>query len=289
MSDVKLYQSPEKPTWCPGCGDFGILASLKSALAGLDLLPHQVMFVSGIGCGSKLPHYIRANGYNSIHGRALPVALGIRLANHELTVIVVTGDGDGYGEGGNHFLHAMRRNLDLLHIVENNQVYGLTKGQYSPTSDKGYISTTSPDGVIEEAFNPLAVAISSGATFVARGFSGDTKHLVWLIQEGIKHKGYALIDVLQPCVTYNKVNTYDWYRARVYKLEEEAGYDPTDRLAAWQRSLEWGDRIPIGILYRVERPTYEEQVPVLQAGPLVRQPLDGRPREVYEKLKLEYV
>ena len=288
MSDIKLFNSPERATWCPGCGDFGILAALKSALAGLDLLPHQVMLVSGIGCGSKLPHYMHSNGYNSIHGRALPVAQGIKLANHALKVIAVTGDGDGYGIGMGHFIHAMRRNPDITHIVENNQVYGLTKGQYSPTSEKGYISSFSPEGAIEWAVNPLSLALAGGATFVSRGFAGDTKHLTWLIQQAIQHRGYALVDVLQPCVTYNKLNTYEWYRERVYKLEEVPGYDPADRDQAWHRSQEWGDRIPIGILYRTERPTYEDQVTVLKAGPLVQQPLDGRLRD-YEALKDEFV
>jgi 2-oxoglutarate ferredoxin oxidoreductase subunit beta len=287
VSDIKLFNSPEKSTWCPGCGDFGILMALKKALANLDLLPHQVMLVSGIGCGSKLPHYIRTNGYNSIHGRALPVAQGIKLANHALKVIVVTGDGDGYGIGMGHFMHAMRRNPDITHIVENNQVYGLTKGQYSPTSDKGYISSFSPEGAIEYAVNPMAYAIAAGATFVARGFASDANHLAWLIEEGIKHKGYALIDVLQPCVTYNKVNTNEWYKQRVYKLEE-TGHDPTDREAAWRKAQEWGDRIPIGIYYRTERPTYEEQVTALKAGPLVFQELDGRVKD-YEAIKNEFI
>lgn len=289
MSDLKLFNSPERATWCPGCGDFGILAAIKGALAGLDLYPHQVMIVSGIGCGSKLPHYMHANGFNSIHGRALPVAQGIKLANHSLKVIAVAGDGDSYGIGAGHLVHAFRRNPDIVHIVQNNQVYGLTKGQYSPTSDKGYISSFSPEGSLEYAFNPLALAIAGGAGFVARGFAGDTKHLIWLIQEAIQHRGYALVDVLQPCVTYNKLNTYDWYRERVYKVNDVPGYDPSDREEAWRRALEWGDRIPIGLLYRREdRPTYEEQVSVLKAGPLVLQPL-RRDLSACEALKDELV
>src|SRR5688572_19143601 len=167
MSDIKLFTGGDKSTWCPGCGDFGILMGIKQGLAGLDLAPHQVLLVSGIGCGSKLPHYMRANGYNSIHGRSLPVAQGIKLANHDLKVIAVTGDGDGYGIGMGHFVHAMRRNADITHIAQNNQVYGLTKGQYSPTSERGYISTFSPDGAIEFGVNPIAVALAAGATFIA--------------------------------------------------------------------------------------------------------------------------
>ncbi|HYU17648.1 MAG TPA: 2-oxoacid:ferredoxin oxidoreductase subunit beta [Chloroflexota bacterium] len=289
MSDLKLFNTTEKSTWCPGCGDFGILAGIKAALAGLDMYPHQAILVSGIGCGSKLPHYMHVNGYNSIHGRALPVAQGLKLANHELKVIAVTGDGDGYGIGQGHFIHAMRRNPAIVHVVENNQVYGLTKGQYSPTSEKGYISSFSPEGAIEFAINPLALALAAGATFVSRTFAGDVKQMGVVLQKAIQHRGYALVDCMQPCVTYNKLNTYDWFRARVYKLEEEEGYDPSSRDMAWQKAQEWGDRIPIGILYQTEdRPTYEEQVSELQAGPLVRQPMNGRVND-YEALKLEFV
>jgi len=289
VSDLKLFNTTEKSTWCPGCGDFGILAGIKAALAGLDMYPHQAILVSGIGCGSKLPHYMHVNGYNSIHGRALPVAQGLKLANHELKVIAVTGDGDGYGIGQGHFIHAMRRNPAIVHVVENNQVYGLTKGQYSPTSEKGYISSFSPEGAIEFAINPLALALAAGATFVSRTFAGDVKQMGVVLQKAIQHRGYALVDCMQPCVTYNKLNTYDWFRARVYKLEEEEGYDPSSRDMAWQKAQEWGDRIPIGILYQTEdRPTYEEQVSELQAGPLVRQPMNGRVND-YEALKLEFV
>ncbi len=289
MSELKIFNGGQKSTWCPGCGDFGILAAIKQAFAALDLHPHEVLLVSGIGCGSKLPHYLRANGYNSIHGRALPVAQGIKLANHALKVLAVTGDGDGYGIGQGHFIHAMRRNADITHIVENNQVYGLTKGQYSPTSERGYISTFSPEGALEFAINPIALAIAAGATFIARASAADPKHMANVIAAAISHPGYALVDCLQPCVTYNKVNTYDWYRSRTYKLDEEAGYDRSNREQAWQKAQEWGDRIPIGIIYEnTERPTYEEQVSALKNGPLVRQELDGRYAD-YEALKLEFV
>lgn len=290
MLDVKLFNSPEKSTWCPGCGDFGILNAVKQALAMLEIYPHECIIVSGIGCGSKLPHYIRANGFNILHGRALPVAQGLKLANHDLNVIVTTGDGDGYGIGMGHLVHSMRRNLDIVHIVEDNQTYGLTKGQYSPTSDKGYITTTSPDGAIEQAVNPMTLAIAAGATFVARGFSSEPKHLAKLIADGIQHKGYALIDVLQPCVTYNKVNTNAWYKSQVYHLEEDPDYDPTNRVMAFERAHEWAEKIPVGVLYRdTSRPTYEAQVPELAAGPLVKQPLDGQSPEVWERIKQEFV
>jgi 2-oxoglutarate/2-oxoacid ferredoxin oxidoreductase subunit beta len=285
---MKLFNSDEKPTWCPGCGDFAILVAIKQACAGLDLYPHNVMLVSGIGCGSKLPYYMTANGFDSLHGRALPVATGIKLANHELNVMVISGDGDGYGIGGNHFMHVMRRNPDITHIVENNQVYGLTKGQYSPTSDKGYISTTSPDGSIEIMVNPVSVALAGGATFIARGFAGDPKHLTQVIMKAVQHKGYALVDVLQPCVTYNKINTYDWYKERVYKLDDEEGYDRSDYESAWHKTREWDERIPIGVLYEEDRMTYEEQVPELSAGPLAKQAPE-RPRDLLESIKQEFI
>jgi 2-oxoglutarate ferredoxin oxidoreductase subunit beta len=289
VSDLKIFNGGQKSTWCPGCGDFAILMAVKQALAGLDLHPHEVLLVSGIGCGSKLPHYMKANGYNSIHGRALPVAQGIKLGNHDLKVIAVTGDGDGYGIGQGHFIHAMRRNADITHVVENNQVYGLTKGQYSPTSERGYISTFSPEGAIEFAINPISLALSAGATFIARASAADPKHMNTVLQAAIDHKGYSIVDCLQPCVTYNKINTYDWYRSRSYKVEEEAGYDRTDRDHVWAKAQEWGDRIPIGILYEdTERPTYEAQVSALKKGPLVHQPIDGRTAD-YEALKLEFV
>ena len=290
MLDVKLYNSPEKSTWCPGCGDFGILNAVKQALAMLEIYPHECIVVSGIGCGSKLPHYIRANGFNILHGRALPVAMGLKLANHDLNVLVTTGDGDGYGIGMGHLVHSMRRNLNILHIVENNQTYGLTKGQYSPTSEKGYVTTTSPEGAIEQAVNPLTLGIAAGATFIARGFASEPKHLAKLMAEGIQHKGYAMLDVLQPCVTYNKVNTNAWYKDHVYHLDEDPSYDATDRFAAFEKAHEWADRIPVGVIYRdTSRPTYEEQVPALKNGPLVKQPVDGRSLDEWEAIKQEFV
>lgn len=287
MLDLKLYQSPEPPTWCPGCGDFGILAAVKRALAKLEIPPHRALIISGIGCGSKLPHYMKVNGFHGIHGRALPIATGAKLANHEMNVLVVAGDGDSYGIGGNHLLHACRRNPDITHLVEDNRIYGLTKGQYSPTSEEGFITVTSPQGTVELGVNPLAVAIAAGASFVARGYVGDLEHLTGLIAQGVQHRGYALIDILQPCVTFNRVHTYDFYNRQVYKLEE-TDYDPHDRRAAFHKVEEWGERIPIGILYREERPTHEERFPTLTRGPLVAQPV--RPSaEEFERLKEEFV
>ncbi|HKV45209.1 MAG TPA: 2-oxoacid:ferredoxin oxidoreductase subunit beta [bacterium] len=273
MLDLKTFNNQIKVTWCPGCGDYGILSAVKSALAQLEIHPHEVMFFSGIGCGSKLPDYMNANSFTTIHGRSLPVAQGTKLANHDLHVICITGDGDGYGIGGNHFLNILRRNSDIVHIAENNMVYGLTKGQYAPTSERGFVTSTTPEGSIEIAFNPLATAINGGATFVARGFSGDPKHLAKLIMAAIQHKGYALVDVLQPCVIYNKINTYDYYRERVYKLEE-AGHNPADREGAWRKAQEWGEKIPIGILYQIQgEPTYEDQVSELRIGPVAKREL----------------
>lgn len=261
------------PTWCPGCGNFGILNAVKKALVELDIEPHQVLLVSGIGQSGKLPHYMKGNVFNSLHGRPVPPAIGARIANPELIVIAVSGDGDGYGEGGNHFLHAMRRNHDITYLVHNNQVYGLTKGQASPTSDRGFITKTTPYGAALPV-NPLALAIVTGASLVARGFAGDTEHLTSLIKAGITHKGFALIDILQPCVSFNRQNTFSWYKQRVYKVEEESGYDPTKQALALAKAQEWGERIPIGVIYRTDQPTYEEQIPALKRGPLVKQAIE---------------
>ena len=290
MGNVKDFASPVRPTWCTGCGNFGIWNAVKRAMAQLDLAPHQVMLVSGIGCGSKLPDYTHANGFLSLHGRTVPVATGIKLANHGLKVICTHGDGDAYAEGLGHMMHAARRNIGLVDIVQDNRIYGLTKGQYSPTSDQGRVSKTSPWGALEEPVHPLAAALAAGATFVARSWSGDLDHLVDVIARALQHRGYALIDVLQPCVTFNRANSYDFYRPRVYKLQDEPGYDPTDQAAAFQRALEWGERIPIGIFYQVEnRPSYEERVPALQVGPLVKQPLGKLSPQQIEALRAEYV
>ena len=264
----------ERPTWCRGCGNFGILNAVKMALVEHNIAPHELFVVTGIGCGSKLPHYMKVTAYHTLHGRPVAVATGARLANHGLRVMTIHGDGDGYGEGLSHFLNAARRNINITDVIQDNRIYGLTKGQYSPTSETGKRTPTSPAGSIDRPVNPLALAITVGATFVSRGYSGELKHLAWLIGQALVHPGYALVDVLQPCVTWNRSYAYDFYRERVYKLEEGAGYDPTDRTAAWEAAHEWGDHIPIGILYRSEvLPTYEDQVPALQEGPLVQRRL----------------
>ncbi|MGE5279989.1 MAG: 2-oxoacid:ferredoxin oxidoreductase subunit beta [Deltaproteobacteria bacterium] len=261
------YMSPDPVAWCPGCGNFGILNALKKALVKLDKRPQDVLLVSGIGQAAKLPHYIKANCFNGLHGRALPVACGAKIANKELTVIVTTGDGDCYGEGGNHFLHNIRRNIDITVIVHNNQIYGLTKGQASPTTDPGYATPIQTHGVILEPFHALALALVAGAGFVARSFSKDSELTADLIVQAVRHKGFALLEVLQPCVTFNRKNTYAWYAQRIYTPGAEHPTD--DRMAALQKCLEWGDRIPLGVLYNVERKTYEENSGLEKLGPLL--------------------
>ena len=270
---LDLYEGPVHPDWCPGCGDFGVLNALKKAALQLELLPHEIMVVSGIGCSSNLPGFIHSYGVHSLHGRALPVATGIKLANSELHVVITGGDGDGYGIGMGHFIHAMRRNLDLTYIVMNNQIYGLTTGQTSPTTMLEVRTKSTPAGNAELPINPLALAIVSGATYVSRGFSGNIQQLTELFAGALAHKGFALVDVFSPCVTYNKINTYPYFKERVYDLAEEGGYDPGDAQAALGRAFEWGDRIPLGLFYRREQPTYEDSDPLLQRGPLVKQSL----------------
>ncbi|MCI4369521.1 MAG: thiamine pyrophosphate-dependent enzyme, partial [Thermoplasmata archaeon] len=234
--------------------------------------------VSGIGCSSNLPHFLSSYGFHGIHGRSLPVAEGIRWANHELTVIGTGGDGDGFGIGAGHFVHAMRRNVDLTYVTMDNQIYGLTTGQASPTSMMGHKTKSTPFGVIENPMDPIALAIASGATYVARGFSGDVKQMADLIANGISHRGFAFVDALSPCVTYNKINTFDWFRQRVYKLES-AGHDPSNITQAFTRALEWGDKIPTGLFYKTDKPTYEELEEVLNAGPLAHQSAGLKGRE----------
>ena len=269
--DSGIYDSKDEIAWCPGCGDHGILSALKKALAALGRRPADLMLVSGIGQAAKLPHYINANCFNGLHGRALPAAAGAKIANRALTVVVTTGDGDCYGEGGNHFLHNVRRNLDITVVVHDNQIYGLTKGQASPTTEPGYQTKVQRAGVVNEPFHPLSVAIALGCGFVARGFSGDQDHLAGLIAAGVAHKGFALIDVLQPCVSFNRLNTFAWYSQRVYTIPEDGTYDRRDRFAAIRKAEEWGDRIPIGIIYEEEKPTYEEKTGIAYLPPLVEQ------------------
>jgi 2-oxoglutarate ferredoxin oxidoreductase subunit beta len=267
------YVNGLTPAWCPGCGNFGILSGVKKALVELDIDPHDVLLVSGIGQAGKLPHYMKGNVFNSLHGRPIPPAVAAKIANKDLTVIAISGDGDGYGEGGNHFVHAARRNHDITYLVHNNQIYGLTKGQTSPTSDIGFVTKTTPQGA-PPPINPLTLAIAAGATFVARSFAGDIEHLAATIKQGIQHKGFALIDILQPCVSFNHKNTYRWYQERVYKLEQEQNYKPSEKNAAFIKAQEWGEHIPIGVFYREERPVYESAFPTLAKNSQVSQPID---------------
>ena len=250
----------------------------------LNLHPHQVMAISGIGCSSNLPGYVSTYGMHTLHGRALAVATGAQLANHELKIIVTGGDGDGYGIGGNHFVHSMRRNVDLTYIVMNNQIYGLTTGQISPTSTKGMKTKSTPTGSVENPIFPVSLAIAAGATYVARGYTGQVKHLVDLIKGGIQHKGFALIDAFSPCVTFNLDNTHEFFKHRTKKLEDMR-HDPTDFAAAIQKSYEWGDEIPIGLFWkREDLPSLDQLEPILdEGGPLARRPLGISP-EVAQSL-----
>lgn len=272
MVTLEDYNNNQTPAWCPGCGDFSILKCLKQALVDLGLSPHQVLIVSGIGQAAKTPHYLRCNVFNGLHGRDIPVAVGAKIANSDLVVIAESGDGDIYGEGGNHFIHNIRRNVNIKVFIHNNQVYGLTKGQASPTSELGMVTRVQVNGVINPPFNPIAVAIALDASFVARSFSGDQEHLIEMMKSAITHNGFAILDILQPCVSFNRINTFQWYKERIYKLDEE--YSPTDRVSAFQKSLEWGDKIPIGVIYKKIRPTYEEQLPQLKEMPLYRQSIE---------------
>jgi 2-oxoglutarate ferredoxin oxidoreductase subunit beta len=257
--------------WCPGCGDYGVLSALKSALADLGKNPKDVAFVSGIGCSGKITGYLHSYAFHGVHGRALPVATAVKLANKDLTVIAAGGDGDGYAIGAGHFIHAVRRNPDVTYIVMDNQTYGLTKGQSSPTSQTGYVTGTSPNGHPEAPINGLAVALSAGATFLARGFSAHPKQLVDLLKQAIGHKGFSIVEVESPCVTYNKINTYAWFKENVFYLDET--HDATDKVAAFKMLTAEG-KMPLGVFYRHDRPTLENLL-THDAPPVARQPLDG--------------
>jgi 2-oxoglutarate ferredoxin oxidoreductase subunit beta len=277
--ELKTYKSDVHNNWCPGCGDFGILTAMQMALFQLKIEPHKVALFSGIGCSGKTPHYVNVNGFHTLHGRVLPAASGAKIANKDLTVIAVGGDGDGYGIGAGYFVNTGRRNLDFTYIVMNNNVYGLTKGQASPTLAKGIKTKSLPEATILEGINPIALAIGAGYTFIARGYALDVRYLASLIATAIRHKGSSFIDVLQTCPTYNDLYTKEWYdagtegKSRLYKLED-TGYDPdvhdpndgdeiiAKKVQAVSRSYEWGDHIPIGVYYRVERPTFGEELAV---------------------------
>lgn len=246
--------------WCPGCGDFGILSTLKQALAELEIRPENLVIVSGIGQAAKLPHYLKCNVFNGLHGRALPPAVAIKAVNPELVVIAESGDGDMYGEGGNHLLNTIRRNPDITTIVHNNMVYGLTKGQASPTSRRGFITPVQVGGVILEPFNPISIAIALDASFVARAFIGDADRTKDILKQAITHKGYSLVDIFQPCVSFNKVNTYKWFKENTYYLDDS--YDPQNKQQAFLKATE-NDKFPLGIIYRnPTKQTFEESLTV---------------------------
>jgi 2-oxoglutarate ferredoxin oxidoreductase subunit beta len=284
------FMTPNTPTWCPGCGNFGMWRALRTAYAELGLPFESLTVVWGIGCHGNGADFTRCQGFHALHGRALPVATGIHLANPDLTVVVEMGDGDAFGIGIGHFAHSCRRNLDMTSITHDNQVYGLTTGQASPTTEQGVRTPSTPTGVLERPINTVGLAIAEGATFVARGFADDVEHLTKLVEAAITHRGFSVLDVFQPCVTWNRLNTHAWFRERIHKLEDE-DWDPTDRAAAMALTMRTHDeltcapeecRIPIGVIYREEgRPTYADGLPQL-TGPLWRQAL--APRDINRTL-----
>ncbi|MCJ7429734.1 thiamine pyrophosphate-dependent enzyme [Candidatus Bathyarchaeota archaeon] len=265
--------TPAKNTWCPGCGNFGILSALKGALVEVGIEREQVVAVSGIGCHGKISDYVNVNTFHGIHGRVLPLATGIKLANPALAVFGFSGDADCYDEGWDHFCHAVRRNIDVTLIVHNNMILRLTTGQTTATSQTGFRTKSTPFGSAVPPLNPIAHALVSNGSFVARGFAGDPKHLQSLIVQAARHRGFNYIDIFQPCVTFNYLNTFEWFRQRVYKLEE-ARHDVSDRQKALEKSLEWGDRIPIGVFYKDDRPTFRDNLPQVRGIPLTKLPIE---------------
>jgi 2-oxoglutarate ferredoxin oxidoreductase subunit beta len=253
---AKDFATTTASWWCPGCGDFGVIAALKQAAAELELRPKDVAFISGIGCSGKISGYFHSYAFHGVHGRALPVATAVKLANKDLTVIAAGGDGDGYAIGAGHFLHAVRRNPDMTYIVMDNQTYGLTKGQSSPTSALGYVTGTSPAGNPDAPINGLAIALAAGGTFLARGFSSEPKAMVEMIKAAVRHPGFAVVEVMSPCVTFNKVNTYKWFKENVYHVADDPSYDPKQRTHAFDVLMRPG-KIPLGIIYQEIRPTLE--------------------------------
>lgn len=279
---IKPFDTPTTNTWCPGCGNFSILMTVKQAIAELELPREEVVAVTGIGCHGKITDYINVNGIHTIHGRVLPVATAIKIANDRLTVLGFAGDGDAFNIGIGHFPHAARRNVNMTYIIHDNLIYGLTTGQTSPTSKQGFVTKTSPRGEWSVAINPLTQALTSHVSFVSRTFAGEPQHMKEVLKKAIKHQGFALVDVLQPCVTFNRVNTYQFYKERIYKLEEEE-HDLSNWSEAYKKAEEWGDRIPIGIFYQEERPTYEKNFPALEKGPLIDQSLEREMDKLFEE------
>ncbi len=273
------YNSNEKPTWCSGCSNFGLWLAVKKALNNLNLGGDDAVIFYGIGCHGNTVSFTNVNGFKGLHGRPIPAAEGAKIVNHKLPIIVLGGDGDTYGEGMNHFISAARSNHDITVVVHDNQIYGLTTGQASPTTLKGAKTKTTPEGKIEEPVNPLTTAIAAGATFIARGFAGDMEFTAELIKKAAEHKGFAIVDVLQPCVTFNNLNTFQWFRERIYKLEN---HDTSDKIAAIKKALET-EKLPVGIFYAEKKPTYEEQTPAIKETPLVKQKMEVDMKKLLEE------
>jgi len=272
----KDFNTSYEPTWCPGCGNFGIFIALKNALVELGLKPENVLLIAGIGCSGNGVNFIKSYGWHSLHGRAIPTAVGAKLANKDLTVIVMAGDGDSYGEGMSHFIHAVRGNTDITYITHDNQLYALTTGQSSPTTIKGTKTKSTPDGLIEISANPISLALAAGGSFVSRGFSGNATHLKELMKQAIGHQGFSLVDVFQPCVTFNKISTFKFFFDRLYNLDEQADYKNNDIAMAHRETLIWGDKIPYGLFYQDKRPNYGNYLPQLQGQSLAKRPVKVR-------------
>src|SRR5690554_5680133 len=288
MATFKDFRNNVKPNWCPGCGDFSVQASIQQAAANVGIEPEELAVISGIGCSGRISGYINSYGFHGIHGRSLPIAQGVKMANRELTVIASGGDGDGFAIGTAHTIHAMRRNIDLTYIVMDNQIYGLTKGQTSPRSEMGFKTKSTPSGSIESPLNVMELAISSGAGFVAQSFSSDLKELTSLIEQGIQHKGFSLINVFSPCVTFNKINTYDWFKENLTSLSSIEGYDPGDRTQAMNTLMEYNGLVT-GLIYQnKEKPAYESLVKGFKEEPLANQNLQLE-KEQFNKLVEEFM
>ncbi|EIS6478634.1 2-oxoacid:ferredoxin oxidoreductase subunit beta [Staphylococcus pseudintermedius] len=274
MATFKDFRNNVKPNWCPGCGDFSVQAAIQKAAANVGLEPDEVALITGIGCSGRLSGYVNSYGVHSIHGRALPLAQGVKMANRDLTVIASGGDGDGYAIGMGHTIHALRRNMNITYIVMDNQIYGLTKGQTSPSSAPGFVTKTTPKGNIEQNVAPLELALSSGATFVAQGFSSDIKALTKIIEDAINHDGFSFVNVFSPCVTYNKINTYDWFKENLTAIDDIENYDVSNKQAALQTVIEH-DSLVKGIVYQdTTTPSYESQIDGLAEAPLAHQDLN---------------
>lgn len=286
MATLKDFRNDLKPNWCPGCGHFSIQAAIQRGAANIGLEPEDLAVISGIGCSGRISGYVNSYGFHGVHGRSLPVAQGVKLANPELTVIASGGDGDGYAIGMGHTIHAMRRNIDVTYIVMDNQVYGLTKGQTSPRSATGFTTKSTPAGAIEKQIHPMQLALASGVGFLAQGFSGDIKGLISMIEQGIQHKGFSLINIFSPCVTYNKINTYDFFKELITHVDEDPNYDPSNMGIAMQKIIETQGMLT-GVIYKDELPSYTDQISGFDKRPIVRQDLH-LPSDEFEKMIEEF-